>query len=188
MIIFALEGVLANDDHRKHLIYPNYSHGFEDLYHTKLFYEQIRPGVSHSWYEWIHKFNGTIWRPDYEAYYDACDNDEPIEPLIKTIRRHSQYEDIQIWCDGCESVRNKTIDWILKFVPLLGPDDWLNNILKMRPKGDVRLDWQLKEEWIDNHIANGGKPIEMVFESDPESIAMFRRKKIFVFDCRQDKE
>lgn len=186
MIIFAFEGVLADDDHRKHLIYPNYSHGFEDLYHTKLFYEQIRPGVSHSWYEWIHKFNGTIWRPDYEAYYDACDEDEPILSTIRTFNSfwwdYSHETSIQIWSGQSWNFEKKTRDWIRNFLEI----DFPFPHIKFRAPKDMRPLWEIKKEWVNDHIGNGGKPIEMVFESDPESIAMFRRKGIFVFDCRQE--
>jgi hypothetical protein len=56
--------------------------------------------------------------------------------------------------------------------------------IKMRPIGDFTSYDQLKESWIDEALAQG-KNIDFVFDSDPASISMWRRRGIFVFSCCQ---
>jgi len=70
--------------------------------------------------------------------------------------------------------------------------------LKMRPIGDDSPVEVLKERWLDEYMKwpelntiqtdykRNDMP-EMIFDSHAESIAMWRRRGIFVFDCNQDK-
>jgi len=67
----------------------------------------------------------------------------------------------------------------------------------MRPIGDNAPDDVLKEKWLDEAsiYVNGlsgrigrSDPIDFVFDSDPSSIAMWRRRGIFVFEVNQNPE
>ncbi len=59
----------------------------------------------------------------------------------------------------------------------------------MRLIGDNTPLHELKEKWLDDtfeeHKFGRKTPITMVFDSDPQSIEMWKRCGIFVFDCSQ---
>jgi len=47
----------------------------------------------------------------------------------------------------------------------------------------------MREKWYDLHnVENPRQDIDFVFESDPKSIAMWRRRGVFVFDVNQSGE
>lgn len=173
MIIFDIDGVLANCEHRKHFIDPekdSRAFKFEDNWYW------LDAMVNHQ--------NYFPWNPDYEAYDSACDTDDPIEAVVQTMRRHSQHEEIQIWTGRSESVSEKTIDWLYDKIPLFAPRSWFYQNLKMRPLGNNEPSCDLKNRWLND----AHQPIEMVFDAEPNSIHMWRRHGIFVFDCRQGRE
>jgi len=158
MIIFDLDGTLANCEHRRHLVDSSIP-------------DPIRP------YKLELK-----WSPDWKAFYEACDKDEPIYPTLELIDKLLSIDmDIQIWSGRCESVRKKTDIWLKKYI------DYFPMILdvKMRPIGDNMPDDQLKERWLDEALAEG-KKIDFVFDDRPKVVRMWRRRGIFVFDCNQD--
>ncbi len=171
MIIFGLDGTLADCEHRRH---------FVDAYHP------------------FHKGKYTIdsncgWEPDWKAFYEACDKDTIIKPTLKFLKYIlSLDEDIQIWSGRCESVRTQTENWldavcdIWSYVNLEKHMDY-KHLLKMRPIGDNTPEYQLKERWLDELLVNSEK-IDFVFDSDERSIRMWQRRGIFVFNCSQQGE
>ena len=97
----------------------------------------------------------------------------------------------QIWSKRCESERDETGKWLEKNLLCFE-----SNQLKMRPIGDNTPYHELKEKWLDEYInsneyvknifQNRGKsPIEFVIDSDKDSIEMWKRREVFVFDCNQ---
>ncbi len=177
MIIFDLDGTLADCEHRRHFVDPskntNYikSHWYSqgDLHH-----------------QYIHKDTKEKFKPNWPAFYEGCDEDEPIEPLTKLLFYLFEMNEIEIWTGRCESVRDKTIAWLEEHTIFSYGPELDIPVLKMRPIGDNTPDEVLKERWYDLHnIENPRKNIDFVFDSDPKSIAMWRRRGIFVFDCNQ---
>ncbi len=153
MIIFDLDGTLADCEHRRHFV---------------------------DWHKTDYSVPYHIWKPNWPAFYDACDKDEPIIPTITLFNFLSGHYEIQIWSARCESVRGKTIEWLCanEIMPPLHSYE-----LKMRPIGDNTPDDVLKERWLDEAIAEG-KAIDFVFDSD-FCCEMWRRRGVFVFDCNQ---
>lgn len=90
MIIFGLDGVLADWKHRRHVVDPS-----KNL---------ISNGDKNGIYP-----NG--WQPNWKSFYETCDNDEPIKSTIKVIKGllgrdyYANDEDVHIWSGRCESVR-----------------------------------------------------------------------------------
>lgn len=193
MIIFDLDGTLADCEHRRHLVDPMKN---KDLYFVK-------PGNSsndqpHGWYYkdvllMSHPPQPKRFIPDWPAYYEACDKDKVVRPLmnifIDATSRPDSYINGVIWTGRCESVRLKTLEWLkkLNFYPS-------QSQLKMRPIGDSSPDHELFEGWLDDymHLPNmdvdnlpNANSIEMVFSANPQVISMFRRRGIFVFDVNQ---
>ena len=163
MIIFDLDGTLADCEHRRH---------FVDINKNLIYREDdnnvdIRLG----------------WKPDWKAFYEACDQDKPIEPTVTLITSMYGYdyydnqEDVHIWSGRCESVRKKTEIWLNKH-------SIVYQELKMRPIGDSTPDDQLKEKWLDEALSQG-KKIDFTIDDRSKVVRMWRRRGIFVFDVNQ---
>lgn len=175
MIIFDLDGTLADCEHRRHYVDPSCD---DDA--CFVFDEVDSHGVPIAGKEnkgkW-HRSDGIIWKPDWKSFFEACDKDELIKPVAEAFCRYSQSHRIDIWSGRCASVRKKTVKW-------LGDNYLVPNELKMRPIGDCTPDDQLKEKWLHEALENGRK-IEAVFDDRPKVVEMWRRNGIFVFDCNQ---
>lgn len=168
MIIFSLEA-LADDSHRRHFIEPpkRFFYVKEDLYQHDETGRELN------------------WQPDFQSYYDACDGDRIISPtmrLLDFIAMNGQPNKIQIWTSRYESDQEKTMKWLKNYSFGFACHEF-DLILKMRPIGDNSPAHELKERWLNEHIAHAR--IDFIFETDPQSIAMFRSHGIFVFDCNQ---
>ncbi len=161
MIIFDLDGTLADCEHRRH---------FVDL-------DKIHPnsmGLEYS--------DGRKWKPDWKSFYEACDKDQPICPVIKIFDSLRRRNELHIWSGRCESTKQKTLDW---FESMISGEHCLHKFhLKMRPVEDYTPDDVLKEKWLDESISQG-KTVDFVFDDRPKVVRMWRRRGIFVFDCNQ---
>ena len=172
MIIFDLE-ILADGSHRRHFIDPekdlNYRMCLEDAS------GKHRRGV------WYHD-NGSEFKPDYESYYDACHKDETIQSTLTCYDRLNEHEIIEVWTEISESSREKLLKWISQNIYHDNESlQYINRHLKMRPIGDETPWHELKERW-----ANECKDkIDFVFDKDPKSIEMWKRRGVFVFNCEQ---
>lgn len=181
MIIFDLDGTLANCEHRRHFVDPKKNPTFLPIY--------CKP------FDYMNPNTGEIFKPNWKAFYEACDQDTPIEPVIDIWNQQislGMMDVHQIWSGRCESVREKTEKWLDEHLLCFNPKN-----LKMRPIGDNTPDDQLKEKWLDEEsicvnefsgrirICN---PIDFVFDDRPKVIKMWRRRGIFVFDVNQSGE
>jgi len=190
MIIFDLD-CLANDEHRRHFIEKP-----EDVCHEcyKLLIQQPIIDIQCLCGRWP-----TRWKPDYKAYNEACERDKPIESCADVIRQMSlrfpeNSKPIEIWSIRCESMMEKTTEWIHTEI------GYFKFTLKMRPIGDTRPKEELFESWVNEQCADhieaqiNGKPfgvkhnIDCVFSSHKKTMEMFRKRGVFVFDCNQEKE
>ena len=180
MIIFDLDGTLADCDHRRHLVEKG--HPINEKKRLGEISLNKSPPIDH---------NYRPWKPDWKSFYEACDQDKPIsytlEILINCVLSGRK---VEIWSGRCESVREKTMLWIQKNLfsnyrlisRELMDDPELK--LKMRPEGDCTPDNVLKEQWLDE-VLSKGKKIDFVFDDRPKVIRMWRRRGIFVFNCNQ---
>ncbi len=189
MIIFDLDGTLADCEHRRHFVDPTKSvnHLLQGYDGSGIMIEEA--GV------YCNIIDGKRFKPDYKLFYEACDLDKPIIPTIKIFKKlWDSYETpIQIWSGRCESVRNKTQSWLIEQGLPVGS-------LKMRPLGDSTPDDELKERWLDEYMfgekchyptLEGAIPInkvDFVFDDRPKVIRMWRRRGVFVFNCCQHSE
>jgi len=177
MIIFDLDGTLADCEHRRHFVDPRLNRDY---------YQAIHGEGSLSKHFYYHKETEQRFVPDWQAFYESCVKDTPIKPAVEIIHALSgAYHHIEIWSGRCTSVRLKTIDWLLWHVKLIwcsGFDP--NEHLRMRPIGDTTADDVLKEKWLDEAISKG-QQVDMVFDDRPKVVRMWRRRGIFVFNCLQ---
>jgi len=168
MIIFDLDGTLANCEHRRHFVDPEKNLNY------------LLECCETNTYCNLH--TGSKWKPDWDAFHETCDKDTPIKPVIDlfyTMQDIFILDRIQIWSGRSESVRQKTIDWLLKHASY---DEDIE--LKMRPIGDYTPDEQLKERWLDE-VLSQGKTIEFVVDDRRKVVEMWRRRGVFVFDVNQ---
>ena len=109
--------------------------------------------------------------PDWDAFYSACDKDEPIEPIIALYDEllDSPFR-LEIWSGRRISEFGKTLDWFNKHGILLPSE------MRMRPEGDHRPDTELKAGWLDDFNA---KPL-LVFEDRTSVVKMYRERGIQV--------
>lgn len=191
-IIFDLDGCLADCEHRKHFIQKNHYNNLKQV----LFKDQDKILIKmNNTFEILNRIDRFEWQPDWKAFNEACDKDKPVYPVINIannlFRNNCQY---QIWSGRCESVRKKTEEWLNKY-------DIQYCELKMRSIGDLTPEHELKEKWFNQYYDSvypkldkdaseeteyfRKEKIEFVFDSDPKSIEMWRRKGIFVFDVNQ---
>lgn len=189
MIIFDLDGTLADCQHRRHFVDPLSSRPHGEDYSLSLY----SPDLNMYYYNlyangkrgfFYHKTNKR-WEPDWKSFYEACDQDEVILPIyfifLSLKEKFGIEHPIQIWSGRCESVKDKTIHWLQKH---FSRDIYWVKHLKMRPIGDSTPDDELKERWLDETIIEG-KNIDFVFDDRPKVIKMWRRRGVFVFNCAQ---
>lgn len=193
MIIFDLDGTLACPEHRRHFVDPSNNPDYElvsDYDYCNCENNECLPQ------KWIHIQTRKKFVPDWKSFYESCDKDAPIWPVIRVLNRLIlQNEDIQIWAGRCESVREKTIKWLKDYLEI---DAWFyRDCLKMRPIGDNTQDDVLKERWLDEYMFGEKCPystlehavpinkVDFVFDSHPKSIEMWQRRGVFVFNCLQ---
>lgn len=180
MIIFDLDGTLADCEHRRHFVDPSKNKDYSRL-------------GSHKRAVYRNNETNERFKPEWKAFYEACDKDDPIRPAWFMFNRGAQWAEVEIWSGRCESVREKTIDWLMNRCPLKptywNKESW-NCILKMRPIGDSTPDDVLKEKWIADRMSDLGHQlnprIDFVFDSDPRSVEMWKKNGIFVFNCDQN--
>lgn len=188
MIIFDLDGTLADCEHRRHYVDLNKNRcpSCKPPFASRIDSEKLPcPDCG---------FNASRWRPDWQAFYEACDEDKPIEPVINVMDGYFYnctdlerfLREVQIWSGRCESVREKTQKWLAENILFDGLGAMIT--LRMRPKGDSTPDDELKERWLDEVIAGSCKIIECVYDDRPKLVRMWRRRGIFVFNCNQNDE
>lgn len=205
MIIFDLDGTLADCEHRKHFVDPK-KRSPNGLFMNENKYENGEPtDIFFIRDEETFETTNKIWKPDWKSFYEACSEDKPIIPTIHIF--HSLYfasprgkyffDNVQIWSGRCESVRKKTLRWLNKHIFSVQMLDRVT--LKMRPIGDYTPDDQLKERWLNERCADYMSSkiqnkipirhdIEYVFDHSEKCCEMWRRHGIFVFNCFQHEE
>ena len=180
MIVFDLDGTLANCEHRRHFVDPSKNKKYVNKPDPFDFTDPHTSYID----RWFNIETGMQdWKPDWKAFYQACDKDTIIEPTREIFYQiwDKYLWDVKIWSGRCESVRRQTEEWLTSYGLPVG------SYLKMRPIGDNTPDDILKERWLDEAIAEG-KKIDFVFDDRPKVIRMWRRRGIFVFDCNQSGE
>lgn len=84
-------------------------------------------------------------KKDWDAFYEHCYEDEPIEDIIELVNTLAD-DNYIIFCTGRrESVREQTMVWLRNFIPNI---DWINHDLLMRKDGDYRHDTEVKPELL----------------------------------------
>lgn len=119
-------------------------------------------------------------KPNWDAFFQACEDDEPIHGVIELVGRLSFFHRIVYVTGRPERTRTKTTAW-LRLHSL--PWDGASALLFMRADGDHRPDYQVKRELYLNHIIT--YPIALVLEDRDQVVDMWRKEGLL---CLQPKK
>lgn len=104
---------------------------------------------------------------NWDAFFEACDEDQPNWPIIASLHAFEAYHQVEIWSGRSDAVLGKTKVWLERYnighVPL-----------KMRPDGNYRPDAELKQHWLEEAPVRPG----LVFDDRASVVAMWRRNNI----------
>lgn len=185
MIIFDLDGTLADCEHRRKFIVPEKNSDYE-----LAAFNYNTGELAH----WRHKETKKKFVPRWDLFYEFCDLDKPIEPTIRILnlllRRN---EKVEIWSGRSEIVREKTERWLVQHTVFSSRYPFT---VRMRPNKDSTPDEQLKEKWLNEQCADlmqakmedrnpVNHNIQFVFDDRPKVVDMWKRREIFVFNCYQ---
>lgn len=102
--------------------------------------------------------------PDWDAFYEACDKDEPNYAVIQTLEAlWSSGHDIIILSGRSDQVREKTEDWLTDHGVFF-------DRLIMRPEGDYTPDDKLKQRFLDEYGLNP----DLAIDDRTKVVAMWR--------------
>ena len=114
----------------------------------------------------------------WDAFFEPCDKDvvmPEIAEIFQALTNVSQGNRVEIWTARSESVRDKTERWLRRNL-----FDAQSIPLRMRAKGDVRPDTEVKGDWMEKY----GKP-QLVFDDRNKMVDWWRAQGIV---CCQVKE
>lgn len=118
-------------------------------------------------------------KPDWRAFFDACEDDMPVLHVIETLRAHlSAGHRVEIWSGRSDIVRDKTERWL---------SSWNINpalLRHMRADGDNTPDVELKRYWLNQEYE---RP-DLVYDDRPRVVAMWRTEGIPCFQVTADWE
>ena len=117
--------------------------------------------------------------PDWDAFYDACDKDEPIKDVIDVlVNLYKAGETIYIVSGRSDQCKAKTQKWLAdNKIPYF--------VLYMRKKGDHRPDDEVKQEWLDYWLEHHKKEeIKGVFEDRKRVVDMWRKNGITCYQMK----
>jgi phosphoglycolate phosphatase-like HAD superfamily hydrolase len=131
-----------------------------------------------------HRLGYVRSKPKNWAAFDAgIPNDAvnlPVATVFDAMVKHNH--DIILASGRSEKTRLATENWLRKH-EMIGYDR-----LYMRKADDYRGDDIVKQEMLDQIVADYGRKPDMVFDDRPRVVNMWRRNGIFVFDVYQGEE
>jgi phosphoglycolate phosphatase-like HAD superfamily hydrolase len=104
----------------------------------------------------------------WDDFYDACDKDAPIAPMLTTMDLLSTAgAECWVWTGRRESSYDKTVEWLSRRG--VAPDQ-----VRMRAEGDRRPDWKVKLDWLNGLSQEDRDRLQCVFEDREQVVKMWR--------------
>lgn len=183
-VIFDLDGTLALIDHRRHLVQlcdgspvtvdgqPGIFRGDNERIPGDVWIEFAGTG------KWSYSPSNVKFKPNWPAFFAACVDDEPNEPVIATLHAHmARGHNVMIVSGRSDEVREQTHAWLFQHVFKRAPIAFAPI---MRKAGDYTPDDQLKRQWL----ADGTIPHERVlcaYDDRDKVVQMWRNAGIACF-------
>lgn len=171
IVIFDLDGTLALIDHRRHLVEKEvaFVKWFNALdaevqqeYQRNFSQEKLR----------IHFVDSNGWKPDWDAFFEACDKDQPNHGVIEMYRFLMSHYRVYVFSGRSNAVEEKTLSWFYaNEIPI-------PHVFRMRPDKDYTPDEQLKAKWLEEV---GVDNVFCVFDDRQKVVDMWRSKGITCF-------
>jgi predicted kinase len=127
---------------------------------------------------------------NWQEFFRQSEFDPPIYQAIEVLYRHWRADDeIEIWSGCSDEVWDITCAWLDEHITELTEYAYDGSIYyakgssllkRMRPKTDYRPDYELKEMWLKESIANGWKP-DLIYDDRQSVVDMWRRNGIVCF-------
>lgn len=119
--------------------------------------------------------------PDWNAFFAACSDDKPIQPVIDVVICLQDAGNELIFLTGrSDSVRGQTMEWLSRH-------GFPSGEIIMRAHGDHRPDTIAKRELLETLTAEG-KIISGVFEDRPSVCRVWRELGLTVFQVGSGEE
>lgn len=158
IVIFDLDGTLANIGHRLHHIDPG----------TRAIDDKILRTTDP-----LRDMNPCLKTPDWSAFYAGCVDDEPVLDIIEILfALHSTDHEIWVVSGRSDVVKEETLTWLRRHAVV--PDK-----LIMRPANDHTPDEELKERWLKDGTIPKDE-VAYVFEDRQRVVDMYRRNGLRV--------
>lgn len=117
-------------------------------------------------------------KPNWQAFFAACVDDEPNEPVIDTLLRLlDSGVDVWIWSGRSSEVMGQTKDWLADQLGSFGH----GVPLCMRVEGDFTPDEALKASWLEGMASYDRRRLVAVFDDRDKVVAMWRSNGIPCF-------
>lgn len=118
--------------------------------------------------------------PDWRAFYAACDQDQPNDPVIDTMARlrHTGAE-VWIFSGRSDEVRYKTVAWLVEHTSMTAGE--LETALVMRRAGDHSPDDELKARWIASMLVDDRDRLVAAFDDRDRVVAAWRAAGVACF-------
>jgi FMN phosphatase YigB (HAD superfamily) len=111
----------------------------------------------------------------WNKFYDACDKDSPIHPVIDVlIALQNSRAEIWIFSGRSDRVRSLTAVW-------LGALGIGYDYLQMRGEYDYTVDHELKESWLKSMLDIDRQRLVAVFDDRQQVVDMWRRNGVTCF-------
>lgn len=133
--------------------------------------------IEHRLYLLADKTDKDRWR----NFYASCVADKPMPSAILTMGMISQFADVKIWTGRSDEVAKETVTWLAEHAGLVVDDPIAKGVLRMRPDGDCRPDWELKQEWLEELPSLDRARLIAVFEDRSRVVEMYRGHGVQVF-------
>ena len=116
---------------------------------------------------------------DWAGFFNACDEDEPNEPVVALYKMLYDDNDIIVFSGRSDAVHDKTTAWFEKHnIPF--PDG-----LFMRADGDYTPDEQLKREWLTKFTEEELESIAFVVDDRSKVVKMWRDAGLTCFQVAE---
>ena len=174
LYIFDIDGTLSLPDHRRHLV----ENPGCDVCGWRIATESAPERVC------AHCKNtgkNPGWAPQWTAFYDACYEDGPNKPVLRTLAAlYLAGADIWFFSGRTDRVRTDTVEWLHRYTPLLF-DQICGGQLNMRRDGDWRPDDIIKREMLDAMLPADRERLVAVFDDRDRVVNMWRRAGVACF-------
>lgn len=115
----------------------------------------------------------------WDEYNARIHEDVPVKSLVQLILAMQTHGHMVILCTGrFRAYSQVTIDWLNIY-----GIEW--DRLFMRPDGDYRPDWEVKQDMLKNEIRFEAPEILFVIDDRKSVVDMWRRNGLLVFHCAE---